>query len=263
MPESPLLRYVILAAAAFTAGVFNALAGGGSFFSFPALLGMGLPPINANATSTVALWPGHISSLVALRRQLRDVGRASVAVIACAAVGGTIGALALLRTRQSVFMKLVPWLLFVATALFLLAEPARRWLERRRAARASISSGPKMTPSALIALTLVAVYVGYFGAGAAFLIYAAFAVFGRVTNLYEVLAIKTLCNAVANALAIATFIVAGAVYWRECLVMIALASLGGYIGSVYALRFRPVVLRTIVVVTGFAFSAYYFWKVYV
>jgi uncharacterized protein len=262
MPDSLLLRYALLAGAAFVAGIFNAIAGGGSFFSFPALLAFGLPPIKANATNTVALWPGHLTSLVALRRELRQVGRALSPLILCSAIGGIFGAVALLLTDPAVFMKLVPWLMLTATVLFVCGDPARKWLERRRANRPPLPNRPVVSNTTLAALVLVCAYIGYFGAGAAFLIYAVFAVSGGSSTIYEVLAIKSVCNAVANAVAIATFILAGAVYWRECLVMVALASLGGYIGSMYARRFSPQVLRAIVVVTGLAFSLYYFWKVY-
>jgi uncharacterized membrane protein YfcA len=264
MPDSLFLRYVVLAGAAFVAGVFNAIAGGGSFFSFPALLGMHLAPVNANATNTVALWPGHIASLFALRRELKQIGPRLVPVGIASAAGGVAGAVALLLTRQDVFMRLVPWLLLIATTLFLFSDRARRWLENRRTTKrlASATTPKVMSARLLLALTLVCAYIGYFGAGAAFLIYAVFAVSGGLASMYEVIAVKSLCNAVANAVAIVTFVIAGAVYWRECLVMIALASIGGYTGSVYALRFSPRVLRAVVIVTGFFFAAYYFWKVY-
>lgn len=259
MPDSLLFRYVTLAGAAFAAGTFNAIAGGGSFFSFPALLGFGLPPINANATNTVALWPGHLSSLVALRRELRQVGRSALPVMLCSAIGGTGGGIALLLTKQAVFMRLVPWLLLIATTLFLLGDPVRKWLESRRTRQ--VTEGSRISGGTLVALTLVCVYIGYFGAGAAFLIYAVFAVLGNAT-LHQVIAIKSLCNAVANALAIATFIFAGAVYWRECLIMVTLTTIGGYMGSIYARRFSPGVLRWTVAAIGFSFSLYYFWKIY-
>jgi len=260
VPDNLVLRYVVLAAAAFAAGVFNAIAGGGSFFSFPALLSMHLPPVSANATNTVALWPGHLSSLFALRRELREIGPDALPVIICSAIGGLGGAIALLRTSDSVFIRLVPWLLLIATTLFMLGDPVRKLLLRRRTVPAEPSA--RMPVPTMLALTFVAAYIGYFGAGAAFLIYAFCAVSSRAYSILQVLAIKSLSNVVANAVAIGTFIFAGAVYWRECLVMVLFASLGGYFGSVYARRFSPRVLRTIVIVIGFAFSLYYFWKIY-
>src|SRR4051794_10497081 len=124
-------HYLWLVAASFIAGVMNAMAGGGSFISFPAMLSVGVPPIQANATNTVALWPGQLTSVWALRTDLR---RDLLAVVTAASVlGGVAGAVVLLNTRQRTFMHMVPWLLLVASVLFGISGPVSRWLRRRTA----------------------------------------------------------------------------------------------------------------------------------
>src|SRR5450755_3686774 len=158
--------YLWLVAASFIAGVINAMAGGGSFISFPAMLAIGVPPIQANATNTVALWPGQVTSVWALRSYLR---RDLLAVVmAAAVVGGTGGAVVLLNTRQITFLHMVPWLLLVASLLFGISGPVSRWLKSRSAAP-HIERSPKLVPLFFVLLP-VCFYIGYFGAGAGFLI---------------------------------------------------------------------------------------------
>src|SRR5271155_6069622 len=125
------IHYIWLVAASFIAGVMNAMAGGGSFISFPAMLAIGVPPIQANATNTVALWPGQLTSVAALRGDLR---RDLLPVICTASVlGGVSGAIVLLNTRQITFLHMVPWLLLVASLLFGISGPVSRWLKARSA----------------------------------------------------------------------------------------------------------------------------------
>src|ERR1700754_1022787 len=124
-------RYVWLVAASLIAGVMNAMAGGGSFLSFPAMLGVGVLPVQANATNTVALWPGQLTSVAALRGDMR---RDLLPMICVASVlGGVTGAITLLKTRQLTFLHLIPWLLLSATVLFGLSGPVSRWLRQRSA----------------------------------------------------------------------------------------------------------------------------------
>ncbi|MEO7143571.1 MAG: sulfite exporter TauE/SafE family protein [Bryobacteraceae bacterium] len=254
-------RYGALMAVAFAAGALNAVAGGGSFFSFPTLIGVGLPPVNANATNTVALWPGQLTSMVALRREVHAIRRMLPSAIACAAVGGFAGARTLLFTKQATFLRLVPWLLLFATVLFALSGPARKWLERRRPSTlpGTAPGHPASSPALLFWMTVVCFYIGYFGAGAGILLFALFSVFG-FTDFHESNALKILCNAVANGVAVVTFILAHAVYWKECLVMLFLAAAGGYFGAAYSRKLNPKLLRSVVIVTGLTVSAYFFWK---
>ena len=236
----------------------NAVAGGGSFFSFPALLGLHLPPVNANATNTVALWPGQLASIVAYRSDLKAVRGLLVPSIAASCVGGFAGALLLLFTRQTLFLKLVPWLLLFATLLFAAGRPIQQWLRRRRPAQAESIHG-KMSSVAYVWLVLVAVYIGYFGAGAGFLAITLFSLYG-LNNLNEVNALKVVCTSIANGVAVLTFIVAGAVYWKECLIMMVFAILGSYLAASYSRKLNASVLRAVIIATGMILSIYYFWK---
>lgn len=249
------LPFLWLVVASLIAGVMNAMAGGGSFVSFPALLAIGVLPIQANATNTVALWPGQLTSVFALRT---DIRRDLIAVVAAASVlGGVSGAVVLLKTRQLTFLHLVPWLLLVASLLFGISGPVSRWL-RRRSAEPHAARTPAILPLFLV-LFPVCFYIGYFGAGAGFLIMSALALFG-VEEMRALNALKVTAACLSNLCAVLTFIVSGAIIWRYCLISMVLAAIGGYVGAHYARRMNPAVLRTIVVITGCVVAGYFFWK---
>jgi uncharacterized protein len=247
--------YLWLVAASFIAGVMNAMAGGGSFISFPAMLAIGVLPIQANATNTVALWPGQLTSVWALRTDLRRdlLG----VVVSTSVLGGVSGAVVLLNTKQRTFMHMVPWLLLVASVLFGISGPVSRWL-RRRSAEPHVARTPSMLPL-FLTLFPVCFYIGYFGAGAGFLIMSALALFG-VEEMNALNSLKVLAACTANLCAVVTFIFGGAIVWHYCLVSMVFAGIGGYVGAQYARRMNPNVLRTIVVVTGCAMAAYFFWR---
>jgi len=241
--------------ASWIAGVLNAVAGGGSFLSFPALLGMGVMPIPANATNTVALWPGQLTSIAGYREDLLANARLLVPVTICACVGGLGGAVVLLHTGQGTFLRLVPWLLLAAALLFAASGP----IARRLAARA-IARGHTARPNYLAlcgALVFVCFYIGYFGAGAGFLIMSALAIFG-IESIREINALKVVSTTVANGTAVVTFIIGRQIVWHECLLMMLTAAFGGYIGARYSRRLDPRLMRALVVVLGLGMSAYFF-----
>jgi uncharacterized protein len=247
--------YLWLVAASFIAGWINAMAGGGSFISFPAMLAIGVPPIQANATNTVALWPGQLTSVWALRTDLR---RDLLSVVLTASViGGVGGAVVLLNTKQRTFMHMVPWLLLVASVLFWISGPVSRWL-RRRTEKPHETHTPAILP---LFLTIIPVtfYIGYFGAGAGFLLMSALALFG-VEDMQTLNSLKVLAACTSNFCAVVTFIFGGAIVWHYCLISMVFAGIGGYVGAQYARRMNPTVLRTIVVVTGCTMAAYFFWR---
>lgn len=247
--------YLWLVAASFIAGVINAMAGGGSFISFPAMLAIGVPPIQANATNTVALWPGQLASVWALRTDLR---RDLLAVVLSASVlGGVSGAVVLLHTPQITFMRMVPWLLLTASVLFWISGPISRWL-RRRSDEPHLPRTPSMIPL-FIAIFPVTFYIGYFGAGAGFLLMSALALFG-VEEMNSLNSLKVLAACTSNFCAVVTFVFGGAIVWHYCLISMVFAGIGGYVGAQYARRMNPNVLRTIVVVTGCTMAAYFFWR---
>jgi uncharacterized membrane protein YfcA len=247
--------YLWLVAASFLAGGMNAMAGGGSFVSFPAMLAIGVLPIQANATNTVALWPGQLTSVWALRGDLR---RNLLPVVATASVlGGVAGAVVLLHTRQVTFMRMVPWLLLVASLLFGISGPVSRWL-RQRSAEPHLAREPAKLPL-FLALFPVCFYIGYFGAGAGFLIMSALALFG-VEEMNTLNSLKVTAACLSNLCAVVTFIFGGAIVWRYCLVSMVFAGVGGYAGALYARRMNANALRVVVVVTGCAVAAYFFWR---
>jgi hypothetical protein len=248
-------HYVWLVVASFIAGVMNAMAGGGSFVSFPAMLSIGVAPIQANATNTVALWPGQLTSVAALRGDLR---RDLLPVVCTASVlGGVSGAVVLLNTRQITFLHIIPWLLLVASLLFGISGPVSRWL-RARSAEPHVKRNPALVPLFFVLLP-VCFYIGYFGAGAGFLIMSALALFG-VEEMHALNSLKVLAACLSNFCAVATFVFGGAIIWRYCLISMIFAAVGGYVGALYARRMNAEVLRTIVVITGCLVAAYFFWK---
>lgn len=256
-------HYAWLVTASFIAGVINAVAGGGSFVSFPAMLAMGVAPIQANATNTVALWPGQLTSVAALRSDLRK--DLLPVVIASSMIGGVGGAVVLLNTKQITFLHLVPWLLLVASVLFGISGPVSRWLRRRAEAKAfaaMVEHDREATPALLplfLVLLPVCFYIGYFGAGAGFLIMSALALFG-IEDMRALNSMKVLAACLSNFCAVITFVISGAVVWKYCLISMLTCGAGGYIGALYARRINPNVLRLIVVATGCIMSAWFFWR---
>jgi hypothetical protein len=248
-------HYVWLVVASLIAGVMNAMAGGGSFISFPSILSIGIAPVQANATNTVALWPGQLTSVAALRADLRrDL---LPAVCAASVLGGVSGAVVLLRTRQITFLHMVPWLLLTASLLFGISGPVSLWL-RKRSTEPHVGKAPAVIPLFFVLLP-VCFYIGYFGAGAGFLIMGALALFG-VEEMNALNSMKVLAACLSNLCAVVTFVFSGAVIWHYCLISMVFAAFGGYIGAQYARKIDAGVLRTIVVITGCVMAAYFFWK---
>ena len=252
-------HYIWLVVASFIAGVMNAMAGGGSFVSFPAMLAMGVAPIQANATNTVALWPGQLTSVAALRGDLRK--DLLPVVVAASIFGGVSGAIVLLKTKQLTFLHMVPWLLLVASLLFGISGPVSRWLRQRSESKAletPHASRPSLLPLFLVLLP-VCFYIGYFGAGAGFLIMSALALFG-IEEMRALNSLKVLAACLSNLCAVITFIVSGAVIWKYCFISMVICGVGGYIGAQYARKMNPDMLRLIVVATGCIMAGYFFWR---
>jgi uncharacterized membrane protein YfcA len=251
---SHLLHILWLPVASFFAGVLNAIAGGGSFLSLPALLAstsaIGVGAVTAQTTNTVALWPGQLTSLVAFRHHLREYGWRLVALAAASGVGGWIGGELLLRTGNRMFRELLPWLLLFAAVMFVLSFPLGKWLQ-------SLSGGKRYNTWLLIGMVVVSVYVGYFGAGGGFLVMALLGICG-VHDIHEMNALKVVTAVVSIGIPAITFIVAGRVQWRFCLEMAVLAGAGGYLGAHYSRKVNQRVMRWTVAIIGFATAGYFF-----
>jgi hypothetical protein len=251
-----------LIVAAFIAGVLNAVAGGGSFLSFPALLGTGILPVKANATNTVALWPGQLTSVAAYWQDVRRNKRLAWPMSLAGLLGGTAGAVVLLITPQQTFMQLVPWLLLIAATIFALSRPITRWLDRLKAARhqrARSVPPPPRRRLVFLCTALVCFYIGYFGAGAGFLIITLLSLFG-FEDLNEINALKVVSTTFANGIAFLIFVISGNVAWRFCLPAMVACGIGGYMSARFARLVPQPVLRALVIVIGFGMAAWYFWK---
>ncbi|HTH41621.1 MAG TPA: sulfite exporter TauE/SafE family protein [Terracidiphilus sp.] len=250
-------HWVWLIVAAFLAGILNAVAGGGSFLSFPALLGMNVLPVQANATNTVALWPGQLTSVAAYWPDVRKNVSSAILMGAAGLLGGTTGALVLLNTPQRTFMRLVPWLLLTAAIFFALSGPVSRWLERRKGRIPAVPE-PKRLPL-FFATLAVSFYVGYFGAGAGFLFMTMLALFGY-QDIHVINALKVVANTLANGVAFVIFVVDNQVVWRYCLLAMIVCAIGGYTSASLARKIPQKVLRSMVVVIGLSMAAWFFYK---
>jgi len=242
---------VILIAAAFLGGALNSLAGGGTLVTFPALLFAGLNPIDANASSVVALFSGTFSGAWAYRRNIFAVAEFSVlGLFILSLVGGLIGALLLLWTPATVFATLVPWLILFATIVFAVGNFAPVEAIQR------IQLGPR---SALVALFIIAIYGGYFGGGIGFLILAAFTLVG-MRDINAMNGLKMGLVGVMTVTAILAFIAANVVRWPETLPMLVSSALGSYIAAHWAQRLDQRLIKGFVVVLGAGLTIYFAWR---
>ncbi|GGE89570.1 sulfite exporter TauE/SafE family protein [Stappia taiwanensis] len=249
-----MLSWMVIVAAGFLAGCLNALAGGGTFLTFPALVWFGLPPVMANATATVAALPGYIGAAHAFRASLRAEGALGLrAYLLVAALGGVIGALLLLVTPSSVFSGIVPWMLLLATVLF--AAGPRLVVILRRGDR----PGPGRAVT-LMAMLAVCIYGGYFNGGLGILLLAAFGLVG-FHDLNGMNGLKNLLSAILSLLSVMTFAIGGIVSWPEALVMSVAALTGGYAGAWAARHWlSPGAIRWFVIFVGVVMTALFFWK---
>lgn len=249
-------HWVWLVVAAFLGGLLNAVAGGGSFLLFPAMLGVGILPIQANATNTVALWPGQLTSIAAYRAYIKKHAVLAVPMAVAGFLGGTAGAIVLLATPQRTFLQLVPWLLLVAALIFAASGPVSRWLDRRKGS--GRNTQVRRLP-VVVGTIVVCFYIGYFGAGAGFLIISLLSLFG-FEDLHEINALKVVATTMANGMAFLIFVFNGQVVWRYCLAAMATCAIGGYTSASLARRVPQSVLRATVVSIGLSMAAWFFWK---
>jgi uncharacterized membrane protein YfcA len=252
-----LIDAILLFCAAALAGVMNSVAGGGTFVTFPTLIFTGVLPIPANATSTIAVWPGSIASVGAYRTKLPINSRLLLPLTIVSVAGGLVGALVLLGTPQATFMHLVPYLFLVATLLFTLGKKLSASLG------ALVKSGQPPSRLAISVAMLVqfviAIYGGFFGGGMGILMLALLAMV-QMDDIHSMNAIKNLLATAINGAAVVTFIVAGAVLWPQATVMIVGAVLGGYGGARLAQKLNPTWVRGFVIVVGFSMTTYFFWR---
>jgi len=248
---------ILLCAVGALAGALNAVAGGGSFISFPTLLFTGVQPIPANATNTLELWLGATASGGAYRSRLNISRRVMIPLVVTSVVGGIGGAILLIKTPASTFLRVLPWLLLGATLLFTFGKH----LTRRISARVSHDASTKALVGASIFELLVAIYGGYFGGGIGIMNLAMFAAMG-MTDVHEMNALKTVLGAIINGVATVTFVITGAILWPQGIAMTIGAVIGGYFGAHYAMKAPQIWIRATVIVVGFAMSIYFFAHAY-
>jgi uncharacterized protein len=233
--------WILLAVAAFGAGVVNAIAGGGSLLSFPALLFTGMPSVAANATNTVAIWPGTVSSTWAYRKYIGEERRRAIVLALPSLLGGLAGSVLLLHTPQRAFDVVVPWLILFAAGLLALQGPVARFVARRIP-----MTGDRVPASLWVIQLLISVYGGYFGAGIGILMLAAMAIFLPDT-LQHANALKVLFAMLINGIAAVYFLFAGAVHLPEAALMMGASVVGGLAGAHLAQRLPAAALRWAVV----------------
>jgi uncharacterized membrane protein YfcA len=259
----PDLSLVWLCLTALLAGAINAIAGGGTLLTFPALIaaltpirGAAFAAVLANATSTAALVSGSMASAWGYRQKIEQARRWLVLLIGPSLIGGTVGSLLVTRLPARYFAVLVPWLILLAASLLL----ADSLIPRRK------PHGDEQTrhrPGALVGLVvfqfLVSVYGGYFGAGIGILMLSSLALMG-IGDINRMNAVKTVLTACINGTSVIVFMVDKKIEWSYALPMAAFAILGGYIGARVALRIHPRQVRWIVIAIGFGLAAYFFYQ---
>jgi uncharacterized membrane protein YfcA len=250
---------IALTAAALLAGAMNAVAGGGTVLTFPALLLYGVPAIQANATSTLALMIGMTGSVFGYRRQMKAVAPLALRFGILSAIGGLLGALLLTRTREQTFATLVPFLLLFATILFLANDAFRRFVRIEPLAQASDLLHRRGIAFAYVFQFLVAIYGGYFGAGIGILMLASLGILG-MHDIHEMNALKTILAALINFVATIYFIFAGLIVWPEAAVMTIGATAGYFAASHYAQRIPQNTVRGLAAAIGLGITALLMWR---
>ena len=250
-----LVHQLIVFAAACVAGAINSVAGGGTLITFPTLIWLGVMSKSANATSTLALWPGSLGSVWGYRRELRRADSRVFALIVPSLIGGITGAILFFRTPTDVFDRLLPFLILFATVLFMAQEPIQR---RFNLAAAHAARSHWLSWTMLFQLA-VGLYGGYFGAGIGILMLAALSLMGH-TDIHEMNGVKNLLAVCINGVAAFYFIFTGLVLWQDAVVMAVGSIVGGIAGAGVARRLGRKTVRRIVVVIGLVLAVSFMFR---
>lgn len=245
---------LLLALSALAAGAINAVAGGGTLLTFPSLLAI-ISPVQANATSTIALLPASLAGAWAYRRELNETKPMLKVLWIPSLVGGVLGSLAVTRFPERVFEALVPWLLVTASTLLLVQRPIAKWIG------AHPHEKPRGSTVAVVVFfqLLVGIYGGYFGAGIGILMLSSLAFMG-IPDIHRMNALKSVLGSLINGSTALIFILSGVVVWKYAALMIAASIAGGYFGARFALRLPVSWVRAIVIAVGFGVAALTFYK---
>lgn len=244
-------EYLLLAIAAFFAGMLNTVAGGGTFLTFPALVYTSVPLVAANATSAVAVFPGYLGGAAGFRGEIRALDRCMLLrAVAATSAGGLVGSLLLLVSSNEAFAAVVPFLLALATLVFAFGDRLRNVMEKH-------ATGAGATGH--VGTIAVAVYGGYFNGGLGIMLLALFSLWG-MRDLNQMNGLKNGLSFVVSAISVATFAAAGLVAWPQAVVMMAAATIGGYLGAPVARALPAWMVRAGVIAIGAAMSAAFFWR---
>lgn len=256
----PFYHTLLLFAAALVAGAFNAVAGGGTMFTFPALMMTGMPALAANATSKIGIWPGAFAAVYGFRKELMEYRHYLPMLLPISLVGGWLGAQLLLITPKEEFEFLVPWLLLFATLLFTFGKKLAHRIAvlLRRAVHEEKKTGGNRLLAAFYQAA-ISLYGGFFGAGIGILMLSMMELLG-LKNIHAMNGLKTILGTAMHTTACIAFLLTGAVVWREAGILIVGSMIGGYYGARLALRLPHHVIRGFVIFVGFGTSLYFFMK---
>ncbi len=256
-----MLEVIIIIAAGFLGGMLNAVAGGGSFITLPALIFVGVPPVMANATGTAALLPGYIASAWRFRKDIKfpaDLSFKTLSIISI--MGGSLGATILLFTSEQVFSSLIPWLILIATLLFLLGPrllPNKQTTSQDTESKQTSHKNRKVT--AFSVMLLVCAYGGYFNGGLGIILLAALALLGQ-TNLLGMNGIKNYVSALLTAIAVLVYATGGVIEYKFLAIMGIAAIVGGYVGAALAYRIPQNFMRLFIITVGLIMTAVFFLR---
>jgi uncharacterized protein len=253
-----LAHAIFLLSAAILAGALNAIAGGGSFISFPALAFTGIPLIPANATNNIGAWTGLVASSGAYRNRLNVSKAVLVPLMIVSLIGGALGALLLLKTPAHTFNRLLPWLMLGATLLFVFGKK----LTGRRVSNVEHhNTTTREIASASVFIFAVAIYGGYFGGGVGIVLLAMLTALG-MSDIHAMNALKTVLSTAINGPPVLIFVIAKVIYWPQAILMMIGFVAGGYLGGHYGQRLPQVWVRAFVICVGAGMSLYFFVNAY-
>ena len=251
-----LIHVIFLFVAALLGGMINSVAGGGSFFTFPALILSGISSVVANATSTIALWPGTLASIQAYKKHFDYQSRLVVVLSLVSILGGAAGAITLLHIPSSIFDSFLPFLLLTATLIFTFSNKLKGIVSTPKT---QTSSGYTVKSLLYISIAqlFISFYGGFFGGGIGMLMLATLGMMG-IREIHQMNAIKVFLASIINGTAVLTFVLSGIVQWPSACIMILGAICGGYAGAKFAQKMNPAYVRGFVVFIGFGMTIYFF-----
>jgi uncharacterized protein len=253
-PSLPLLNTALLFSTAVLAGGLNSVAGGGSFITFPSLIFTGVAPIAANATNNTAMWVAALASIGAYRQDLQVERRLLTILSITSLIGGTLGSIALLYTSADIFNRLIPYLLLLATLVFIFGDRLKTWSQKLSGK--SSTGQPSLFKLVFLQLA-IAIYGGFFGAGIGILMLATMT-FSGVKNIHAMNALKAVLGSFINGIAIVPFIFAGAIVWQQAMIMAVGGSIGSYVAARFARKIRSHIVRRFVSIVAISMTIYFF-----